>query len=233
MAARHGQHPQTRHGVRPYGRIRLVLHGAAGGRIQIRLAGEKHRFGGQTRAKSHSLHPQRHPAHLAHAQASRNSNDRRARPRHGSRQPRARRLELARLSRIRRQNRHRAGQEIRKRSARMGLADRQRTQPLRPPLLLFHRRHDQVPPLAAGKIRHHRPPESGLGRRLLVHHVPELRSDRHPQSRHLGRRSQPARPPRFQTLVRPRNRRLYQNASRHSSPLHQESMDHHQLHDHA
>ena len=61
------------------------------------------------------------------------------------------------------QNHHRAGQTIRARPARVGLAARQRTEPLRQAVLLLARGHAPVPRLAAGEVRHHRPAEHAIG----------------------------------------------------------------------
>ena len=123
---------------------------------------------------------------------------------HESRRAAAGRLELAGVSRVRDQDHHRAGQTLRARQARVGLAARQRTEPLRQAVLLLARGHAAVPRLAAREVRHHRPAEHRLGHRLLVDGVPEFRSDRNPQPTGAPRPAESARAAGFQPLVRRR-----------------------------
>ena len=103
--------------------------------------------------------------------------------RHAARHAAAGLLERRDLPRIRRQNRGRTRQALRQRPARLGLAARQRTQPLRQGTVLLRRLPGEVPRVAEEKIRHDRRAEPRLGQRLLVADVPELRPDPPPEPR--------------------------------------------------
>src|SRR6185312_2343403 len=70
VGARHGQHSQTRHGVRPHGRVCLVFHGAAGGQLSIRLVGKERRIGGKAGDEGDPMYAERDSTDLADAQAS-------------------------------------------------------------------------------------------------------------------------------------------------------------------
>ena len=149
---------------------------------------------------------------------------------HESRRAAAGRLELAGVSRVRGEDRHRTRQALRARQARVGLAARQRTQPLREAVLLLAGRHAAVPRLAAREIRQHRPAEHRLGHGLLVDGVPEFRPDRDSQPTGAPGPAESARATGFRPLVRQGGGRLPAHAGRAAAPVRRGSMDHHQLH---
>ena len=125
------------------------------------------------------------------AQASRDPDGRRARAAHEPRLARARHLELARLPAVRRADRHRDGAPLRRQPGGVGLADRQRAAATtaRPTRTRIADR-DTFRAWLRVALRRHRPPERGLGQRLLVADLRRLRPDRHPQpGRAGGRRS--------------------------------------------
>src|ERR1019366_402995 len=223
-------HAQTRHGVRPHGRVRMGLHGTRGGQVPVRLAGEERRAGRAERHEGDSVHADGDAAGVAGAPASRDTDGGCGRAPDESRRAAAGRLEFAGVSRVRGEDHHRTRQALRARQAGVGLAARQRTEPLREAILLFARGHAAVPRLAAREIRQHRPAEHGLGHRFLVDGIPEFRPDRDSQPTGAPRPAESARATGFRPLVGQGGGRLPAYAGWAAAAVRHRPVDHDQLH---
>ena len=124
----------------------------------------------------------------------------------------------------------RDGAPLRGQPGGVGLADRQRAEPLRPGLLVRGSRPRPLPRLAAHALRHHRPPQRRLGHGVLVAGLRRLRPDRHPQPGRAGGGRERARAPGLPALVRRGGRRLHPLPGRPAAPEHRPPVGDHELH---
>ena len=188
VAARHREHEEAAPGVRPHGRIRLGLHGARGGEIRLRMAGPRRPALRGPGPEGRPLHAEPHAPGLARGGPPRDPHGGRAGPEHAARGARAGDVELRNLPALRRPHRGRARQAVRQQPQRLGMAARQRAEPLRQRDRLQRRLPGEVPGVAE-EVRHGGRAELRLGKLLLVADVPEFRPD--PPSQHEGARGRP------------------------------------------
>ena len=233
VGARLREYPETRIRVRAHGGIRLGVHGTTGGAFRLRVARARGSSGRGPGAEGRPLHAFRNASRVAHASAPGNVDDRCARPADESRVTRARHLELAGLPSICRANRDRAWQAIRTQSERVGLADRQRTEPLRPLVFVRTGEPGEVSRLAPRPVQDDRCAEHRVGKCLLVADVQRLLADRHPESRRARRGGERACAARLPAVVRGRSGRLHSVPGGSAAPPHVRSVDHVELHAHA
>ena len=220
VGARFREYPETRIRVRAHGGIRLGVHGTTGGAVRLRVARARGSSGRGPGAEGRPLHAFRNASRVAHASAPGNVDDRCARPADESRVTRARHLELAGLPSICRANRDRAWQAIRTQSERVGLADRQRTEPLRPLVFVRTGEPGEVSRLAPRPVQDDRCAEHRVGKCLLVADVQRLRADRHPEPRRTRRGGERACAARLPAVVRGRSGRLHSVPGGSAAPPH-------------